>query len=254
MTKSVTGTLFGVLEHQNRIKVIDNAPIVAWKNDDRKQITIHNLLQMNSGLEWHEKRIGLSDAVKMLYLDLDMTQRQIIARMLGKPNETWNYSSGTTNILSTILRQQFKTHQEYLNFWYAALIDKIGMNSMLIETDLVGNYVGSSYGWATARDWSKLGLLYLHNGTWNGEELFTEKWVKYATTPTPTSDGSYGAHIRLNAGGKYANVPKNMYFFSGYQGQNVYILPDQDLVVVRMGLTENADIDIFLSGIFESIK
>ena len=254
MTKSITGTLFGILEHQNRIKVIDNAPIVAWKNDDRKQITIHNLLQMNSGLEWHEKRIGLSDAVKMLYLDLDMTQRQIKVRMIGKPNETWNYSSGTTNILSTILRQQFKTHQEYLNFWYAALIDKIGMNSMLIEIDLVCNYVGSSYSWAIARHWSKLGSLYLHNGIWNGEELFTKKWVKYATTSTPTSDGSYGAQIRLNAGSKYPNVPKNMYLFSGYQGQNVYVLPDQDLVVVGMGLTENADINIFLSGIFVSIK
>jgi CubicO group peptidase (beta-lactamase class C family) len=254
MTKSITGTLFGILEHENRIKVNDNAPIEAWRNDERKQITIHNLLQMNSGLEWREKGSGLSDAVKMLYLDRDITQRQIKARMIGKPNETWNYSSGTTNILSTILRQQFKTHQEYLDFWYAALIDKIGMNSMLIETDLVGNYVGSSYGWATARDWSKLGLLYLHNGTWNGEELFTEKWVKYATTPTPTSDGSYGAKIRLNAGGKYPNVPKNMYLFSGYQGQNVYVLPDQDLVVVRMGLTENADIDTFLSGILKNIK
>jgi CubicO group peptidase (beta-lactamase class C family) len=254
MTKSIAGTLFGILENQNRIKVNDNAPIEAWKNDERKQITIHNLLQMNSGLEWREKVSGLSDAVKMLYLDRDTSQRQIKARMIGKPNETWNYSSGTTNILSTILRQQFKTHQEYLDFWYVALIDKIGMNSMLIETDLVGNYVGSSYGWATARDWSKLGLLYLHNGTWNGEELFTEKWVEYATTPTPTSDGSYGAQIRLNAGGKYPNVPKNMYLFSGYQGQNVYVLPDQDLVVVRMGLTENADIDTFLSGILKSIK
>jgi CubicO group peptidase (beta-lactamase class C family) len=253
LTKSLTVSLFGILGHQNRIKVIDNAPIVTWKNDDRKQVTIHNLLQMNSSLEWHQKRIGLSDAVKMLYLNLDMTQRQIKVRMLGKPNEIWNYSSGTTNILSTILRQQFKTHQEHLNFWYPAVIDKIGMNSMLIEIDLVGIYVGSSYSWAIARDWSKLGSLYLHNGIWNGEELFTKKWVKYATTSTPTSDGSYGAQIRLD-GSKYPNVPKNMYLFSGYQGQNVYVLPDQDLVVVRIGLTENADIDTFLSGILKSIK
>jgi CubicO group peptidase (beta-lactamase class C family) len=86
LTKSITVSLFSILGHQNRIKVIDNAPIVTWKNDNRKQVTIHNLLQMNSGLEWHEKRIGLSDAVKMLYLDLDMTQRQIKARMIGKPN------------------------------------------------------------------------------------------------------------------------------------------------------------------------
>ena len=156
--------------------------------------------------------------------------------------------------MSTILRQQFKTHQEYLNFWYPAVIDKIGMNSMLIEIDLVGNYVGSSYSWAIARHWSKLGSLYLHNGIWNGEELFTKKWVKYATTSTPTSDGSYGAQTRLDAGSKYPNVPKNMYLFSGYQGQNVYVLPDQDLVVVRIGLTENADIDTFLSGILKSIK
>jgi CubicO group peptidase (beta-lactamase class C family) len=86
LTKSITVSLFGILGHQNRIKVIDNAPIVTWKNDNRKQVTIHNLLQMNSSLEWHEKWIGLSDAVKMLYLNLDMTQRQIKARMIGKPN------------------------------------------------------------------------------------------------------------------------------------------------------------------------
>jgi CubicO group peptidase (beta-lactamase class C family) len=86
LTKSITVSLFSILGHQNRIKVIDNAPIVTWKNDNRKQVTIHNLLQMNSSLEWHEKWIGLSDAVKMLYLNLDMTQRQIKARMIGKPN------------------------------------------------------------------------------------------------------------------------------------------------------------------------
>jgi hypothetical protein len=121
----------------------------------------------------HEKFSGLLDAVKMLYLDLDMTQRQTKARMVGKPNKTWNYSSGITNILSTILRLQFKMHQEYLDFWYASLIDKIGMNSMLIETDLVGNYVCSIYGWVTERDWSKLGLLYLYNGTWNGKSCLS---------------------------------------------------------------------------------
>jgi CubicO group peptidase (beta-lactamase class C family) len=157
-------------------------------------------------------------------------------------------------LLSGILRQQFKTHQEYLDFWYADLIDKIGMNSMIVETDLAGNYVGSSYAWATARDWSKLGLLYLHNGIWNGEQLFSKEWVKYATTPTPTSNGLYGAQIWLNAGNEYPNTPQNMYSFNGYQGQNVYVLPDQDLVVVRMGLTKNADVDALLRGIVKSVN
>ena len=254
MTKSIVSTLFGVLEYQNKINVFDKAPFVEWANDERKEITIHNLLQMNTGLEWDEDYNTLSDVSKMLFLERDMTKSQINKPLVGKPNEAWYYSSGTTNLLSGILRQQFKTHQEYLDFWYVDLIDKIGMNSMIVETDLAGNYVGSSYGWATARDWSKLGLLYLHNGNWNGEKLFTKEWVKYATTPTPTSKGWYGAQIWLNAGKRYPNTPKNMYSFNGYQGQNVYVLPDQDLVVVRMGLTKNADVDALLNGIIKSIK
>ncbi|UAM97837.1 beta-lactamase family protein [Polaribacter litorisediminis] len=254
MTKSIVGTLFGVLEHQNKMNVFDKAPFNDWQNDERSQITIHNLLQMNSGLEWNEDYNTISDVSKMLFLERDMTKSQIKKPLVGAPNESWYYSSGTTNLLSGILRKQFQTHQEYLDFWYADLIDKIGMNSMLVETDLAGNYVGSSYAWATARDWSKLGLLYLHNGHWKGKQLFTKEWVKYATTPTPTSDGQYGGQIWLNAGKTYPNVPKNMYFFSGYQGQNVYILPDKDLVVVRMGLTKNADVDLLLSEIIKNIK
>ncbi len=254
MTKSIVSTLFGVLENQNKMDVFGKAPFESWQKDDRKDITIHNLLQMNSGLEWEEDYNTISDVSKMLFLERDMTKIQIDKPLVGKPNESWNYSSGTTNLLSGILRKQFKTHQEYLDFWYSNLIDKIGMNSMVVEADLAGNYVGSSYAWATPRDWSKLGLLYLNNGLWNGEQLFTKEWVKYATTPTPTSDGWYGAQIWLNAGKRYPNVPTNMYSFNGYQGQNVFVLPDQDLVVVRMGLTKNADIDVLLSEIIKCVK
>ena len=254
MTKSIVSTLFGVLEHQNKIDVQSKSLFDEWKNDDRKEISIHNLLQMNSGLEWDEDYNTISDVSKMLFLEKDMTKPQIDKPLVGKPNETWNYSSGTTNLLSGILRNQFKTHQEYLDFWYKDLIDKIGMNSMIVEADLAGNYVGSSYGWATARDWSKLGLLYLHNGNWNGEQLFAKKWVKYATTPTPTSNGEYGAQIWLNAGKKHPNVPVSMYSFNGYQGQYVFVLPEQNLVIVRMGLTKNADLDKLVSGIISAIK
>ena len=254
MTKSITSTLFGVLQCQGKMDVYEKAPFEDWQNDDRKNITIHNLLQMNSGLEWNEDYNSISDVTKMLFLTEDVTKIQIDKPLVGKPNETWNYSSGTTNVLSGILRKQFKTHKEYLDFWYTGLIDRIGMNSMVVETDMSGNYVGSSYAWATARDWAKFGLLYLHNGNWNGDNLFDKDWVKYATTPTPTSDGWYGAQIWLNAGGRYPDVPKNMFSFNGYQGQNVFILPDQDLVIVRLGLTKNADVNNFLSGVINSFK
>ncbi len=254
MTKSITGTLFGVLHCRGNIDLHKNSIFSEWENDERKNITIHNLLQMNSGLEWNEDYNSISDVTKMLFLAEDVTTTQLKKSLVGKPNETWNYSSGTTNLLSKILRDQFKTYQEYLDFWYTDLIDKIGMNSMVIETDLSGNYIGSSYAWATARDWAKFGLLYLHNGNWNGEFLFDEDWVKYATTPTPSSDGWYGAQIWLNAGNRYPDVPKNMYSFNGYQGQNVFILPDQDMVIVRLGLTKNADVNHFLSEILNSFN
>lgn len=253
MTKSIMSTVFGILEHQQKINIQDKAPVESWQNDARKEITIHNLLQMNSGLEWDENYDEISDATKMLFLERDMTKVQEEKPLIGKPNETWNYSSGTSNLLSGILRDQFKNHQSYLDFWYAYLIDKIGMNSMILESDLAGNYVASSYAWATTRDWGKFGLLYLHNGAWNGEELFTKEWVDYVTTPTPTSNGSYGAQFWLNTEKQLKDVSQNMYFADGYQGQRVYILPDEDLVIVRFGLSWFEENE-FLKGIIQSIQ
>ena len=256
MTKSIMSTVFGILEHQQKINIQDKAPVESWQNDARKEITIHNLLQMNSGLEWDENYDEISDATKMLFLERDMTKVQEEKPLIGKPNETWNYSSGTSNLLSGILRDQFNNHQSYLDFWYTNLIDKIGMNSMILESDLAGNYVASSYAWATARDWGKFGLLYLHNGAWNGEELFTKEWVDYVTTPTPTSNGSYGAQFWLNTEKQLKDVSQNMYFADGYQGQGVYILPDEDLVIVRFGLDGATGMvgNEFLKGIIQSIQ
>ena len=254
MTKSITGTLFGILEKQGKINIMKPAPITEWQNDERSKITINDLLHMNSGLEWEEDYTKISDVTKMLFQAEDMSQSQINKPLVGKPNATWNYSSGTTNLLSGILRKQFKTHQEYLDFWYSALIDKIGMNSMVVETDMAGNFVGSSYSWATTRDWAKFGLLYLHKGHWNGEQLFDESWAKYVATPTNTSNGNYGAQFWLNAGGQFPNVPKDMYYCSGYQGQMIAILPSHDLVIVRMGLSEEFDFNKLLSEVISSIN
>ena len=256
MTKSVTATLFGVLEKQRKFDIDTPAPILEWANDKRKRITTSDLLHMNSGLQWVENYSTICDATKMLFQAEDMTLSQLDKPVEHKHNTSWNYSSGTTNLLSGILRKQFKTHQEYLDFWYTDLIDKIGMNSMVIETDMAGNYVGSSYGWATTRDWSKFGLLYLHKGNWNGEQIFNEGWAKYVATPTNTSDGRYGGHFWLNAGGHFPDVPREMYYCSGFQGQMVAIIPSLDLVIVRMGLKEDPDFDFngMLRDIMASLK
>lgn len=256
MTKSLTATYFGILQFQGKENINNPAPIVEWETDERSKITIHNLLQMNSGLEWEERYDKICDATKMLFNSRDMGKVQLEKPLIGKLNQSWNYSSGTSNLLSKILRKGFTSHQEYLDFWYSSLIDKIGMYSMIVETDMTGNYVGSSYAWATTRDWAKFGLLYLNNGNWNGTQLFDPSWSKYVSTPTPTSAGRYGGHFWLNSSGKYPDAPRDLYYASGFQGQKIFIIPSKDLVIVRMGLTddESFDFNVFLKEVLGSFE
>ncbi len=256
MSKSVTSAVLGVLERQGKVSLDQQGLFEEWEQDERKNITLRNLLNMNSALAWEEDYAGISDVTEMLFLDSDMSVKQRDKELIGKSNEHWNYSSGTTNMLSGFIRNQFSTQQAYLDFWYHELIDKIGMRSMLIETDFSGKFVGSSYGWATARDWGKFGLLYLHDGNWRGEQIINKSWVDFSREPTNTSNGRYGGHFWLNAGGVYPDVPKDLYSCNGFQGQYVFIIPSKDLVVVRTGLAEDPDFDVnvFLKKIVGSIE
>ena len=256
MTKSILATLFGILEHQGKIRVEDKVDLPSWKNDERKEISLNHLLRMQSGLAWDEDYTQISDVTRMLFMESNMAASQAKKNVVAKPGEIWNYSSGTSNLLSGLLRNTFQNYQVYLNFPYKALIDKIGMHSMIIETDLAGNFVGSSYGWASTRDWGKFGQLYLQKGNWNGEQLFHPDWVSYVSSPTEHSDGVYGAHFWLNAHGKFPDVPRDMFSANGYQGQHVFVIPSKDLVVVRTGLAEapQFDTNTFLKEILQAIQ
>lgn len=245
MTKSITSTMFGILVRKGQIDIYAPADVLEWQDDRRRNITYNDLLHMNSGLEWVEDYNTISDVTKMLFQESDMGAMQASKNLVGKPDSTWNYSSGTTNLLSgPLLKKKFKTHQEYLDFWYSELLDKIGMHSATVETDMSGSYVGSSYGWANTRDWAKFGMLYLRRGNWNGEQIIDSTWVDYVSTPTHTSNGRYGAQFWLNAGGHYPDAPRDLYSANGYQGQYVFIIPSKDLVIVRMGLMEEPEFDV----------
>ena len=256
MTKSILATLYGILQFQGKIDLSQPAALPEWENDERRDITLGHLLRMQSGLAWDEDYSTISDVTRMLFMEEDMSRIQIEKKAVAPPAEIWNYSSGTSNLLSGILRNQFESEQAYLDFPYKALIDKTGMHSMMLESDLAGNFVGSSYGWANTRDWAKFGLLYLNEGMWNGEQLFGSEWVEYVTRPTTHSNGRYGAHFWLNAGGVYPGVPKDLYSANGYQGQYVFIIPSLDLVIVRTGLAEPPDFDLntFLQAAAAVIK
>ncbi len=258
MTKSITNALVGILVKQGKLDVSQPAAVAAWEKDDRKNITLHNLLQASSGLDWEENYGGPSGATNMLFKKKDMGLYAAEVPVALKPGEKFYYSSGTTNIISRIIRETIGD-DNYYKFPYEELLYKIGMYNTIIEPDAGGTFVGSSYSFGTARDWARFGLLYLNDGVWNGERILPEGWVKYTTTPAKGADrGQYGAQFWLNAGAPgnpenryYPSAPTDLYWADGFEGQNVFILPSKKLVIVKLSMSQGdyLDDDQFLKAI-----
>ncbi|MEL6943911.1 MAG: serine hydrolase, partial [Bacteroidota bacterium] len=255
MHKSITNALIGILVGEGKLKLEEGAPIAAWQEDERKAITINDLLQMNSGLEFVEEYAKRSDVTKMLFEERAMGKYAINKPLEAAVGSKHYYSSGTSNILSEIIRQQIPTHQSYWSFPYQSLFSKINAPSFRLEADASGTYVGSSYAFATARDWARFGLLYLNDGVWNGERILPEGWVDYTKTPAPHSEGTYGAHFWTNQGDKFPSAPKDMFWARGFDGQYVFILPSQNMVLVRLGVDGlgEMDADALLKGIVAAL-
>lgn len=254
MTKSIMNALVGILSGEGKLSVREKNLFPHW-DDGRANITIHDLLQMQSGLKFDEIYTEVSDATTMLFLSEDIVSTASYQPLIHKPGTYWSYSSGTSNIISGIIRNKFNNHEEYLKFPHEALFRKIGMYSARLEIDESGNYIGSSYCYATPRDWAKFGILYLNDGVWNGERLLPEGWVDYTRHAATHSDGIYGGHFWQNHNhASYADVPEDLFSCNGYEGQYVFIIPSYDVVVVRMGLSENFNINKFLKEVLNALE
>lgn len=249
MTKTVIAALTGILGADGLLHVNAGANVPEWRNDgdERRNITLEHLLHMTSGMQYSEVYTAgsMSDVILMLYTTGDTAAFTIDKPLEQTPGSTFYYNSGSSNIIARIQRQLFTNFQDYFNFPQERLFSKLGMTSAVIEPDASGTFVGSSYMYATPRDWAKFGLLYLQDGMWNGERILPEGWVDYSLTPAPAAErGQYGVQMWLNAGAPndpdnrpQPNLPANMYYLSGFEGQNILMLPDQDLIVMRMGVT-----------------
>jgi len=251
MNKSITNALVGIMKKQNRLDLTDKALFKEWKNDERKNISLNNLMQMSSGLEWNEGYGDLSDVTRMLYKTGAASGHAIDKKVAVKPDSIWLYSSGTSNIISKYLRNKINKDSEYYNFPYEELFKKIGAASFYFEADAEGTFVGSSFGYATARDWAKFGLLYLNDGIANGERILPGGWVKYSYTPAKASNGQYGAQFWLNPDSEI-----DEFMCIGHHGQMVAIIPSQDLVIVRLGLSidKHFNTNKFIQNVVNSIK
>ncbi|MCA9993469.1 MAG: serine hydrolase [Anaerolineales bacterium] len=267
MAKSVTSALLGILVQQGKLDIHDPAPIPAWQSPDdpRHAITVDQLIRMSSGLEFSEDYADLgSDVVQMLYNSSDMAAYSASKPLAADPDTVWNYASGTANILMGIIRDTIGGEiTDYWAFPQEALFQPIGMNSAIVEPDASGTLVGSSYMYATARDWARFGLLFAQDGVWNGERMLPEGWVAYSYTPTPASSGQYGGTWWLNAGvpgqpdtKEWPDMPDDIYYASGHDGQSVLVFPSQNMVVVRLSVSRNGAWDMaeFLADVMAAVK
>lgn len=251
MTKSITSTLIGMLVKDGKLKLTDDHLFDHW-TDERSKITLNDMLQMQSGLAFEENYTKISDVTEMLFKTENIVDRASYNPLDAEIGKRWSYSSGTTNILSGLIRNQFDNHEEYLRFPHERLFRKIGMHSAILEIDESGNYIGSSYMYATPRDWAKFGLLYLNEGNWYGEQLIDTSWVNFTQQPAEYSKGLYGGHFWHNHNhAAFKDVPTDIYSCNGFEGQYVYIIPSKDLVIVRMGLNqgEEYDANVFLKEV-----
>lgn len=256
MTKSITATLIGMMIKDGILSLDSDHLFAQWEDDERSNIRVKDLLTMQSGLDFEEDYHSMSDATRMLYLSENCSDIPLSSPLQYPPGTHWSYSSGTSNILSSLLRQHSTSQRAYLTMPYQRLFAPLGMNSAIMETDEAGIFIGSSYMYATPRDWARFGLLYLRQGNWYGQQLVDSSWVDFVDDTVPDSKGLYGGHFWLNADhAAYPDVPADIYSCNGFQGQYVFVVPSHDAVIVRMGLTEGDIFDIngFIAGILQSL-
>lgn len=231
MAKSFTNTITGIMVKDGLIDI--NAPLAIpeWQNDNRKNITLNDLLQMQSGLEWNEDYGARSDVNLMLHREQDMGLFAQNKPLEYEPGTHWYYSSGSTNIVMRYLQGQFGNNAMFYSYIRERLFKPLGIHNAIFEMDMSGTPIGSSYIYVTPRDFARFGQLYLDKGVFAGKQILPEGWVDYTVTPASDSQGGYGAFFWLNQGGACPDVPSDMFSCNGHDGQQIYIIPSKGLVV-----------------------
>jgi CubicO group peptidase (beta-lactamase class C family) len=247
MTKSVLAGLTGMLVKEGRLTLDQPA---GWPaGDGREKIRIADLLAMSSGLRFNEAYGAVSDVTRMLYLERDAAGFARAQPLLHPPGSLWSYSSGSANILSRIVQDAAGS----IAAAYPAekLFKPLGMTSATMETDEYGTLVGSSYMYATARDWARYGLFLAQDGNWRGQQMLPPGFVAMMAAPVAASGGEYGQGLvwlwgtdamqpGKNPDAAYG-IPADTFWLEGHDGQSMAVIRSRRLVIVRLGLTPSSD-------------
>jgi CubicO group peptidase (beta-lactamase class C family) len=248
MGKSLTATLMGILIKQGVYDLWQPAPIPEWQKtgDPRAKIRIADIMRMSSGVRIrapqdpdYDRSGPYPDHVYLYTGGVNSFHYAATRPLQWPPNTVGRYRNTDPVLINYLIRLGVeKRGEEYLSFPQRALFDKIGVRTMVMETDPFGNFLTQGYELASGRDWARLGNLYLQDGIWNGERILPEGFVKFVSTLAPAWEADkrpiYGGFFWINGDGRYP-VPKDAYFMAGAGGQTTMIIPSHDLVVVRLG-------------------
>jgi CubicO group peptidase (beta-lactamase class C family) len=245
MGKSLTATLVGLAIKDGAFTLDDPAPVPDWRRpgDPRGAIRVRDVMRMSSGLSftgqddrWMDPTWQYHDHFFIYAGAVNAFRYATESPVEFAPNTVGRYRNSDPMTLGFLVRQHAeKKGENYLTHPQRALFDKIGIRRQVLEPDPWGNFLLSGYDYGTARNWARLGLLYLRDGVWNGQRLLPEGFTKFVSTPAPAwRRPEYGGQFWINGVGNW-NLPRDAYFMSGAGGQHTFIVPSHDLVVVRMG-------------------
>lgn len=254
MSKTLTNALVGMRVRDGKFDLDTPARDQAQPNsgDSLRPPTVRNLMSMTAGIEWNEDYDNPnSHALRMLFGSADHAAVYAGLPQTSNAGEHFQYASGSSNLLCKLLRNSFDGDLAYWRY-PTSLFDSLGMRTAILETDPSGTFVGSSYCYASARDWARLGLLFQQDGVFFGQRLLPEGWVQQSTTPVPASNGRYGHQIWLNSDPdgdaekqrKWPDLPADLFSMDGHEGQYCVISPSAELVIVRLGCTKSGGFDL----------
>ncbi|MEI8714591.1 serine hydrolase domain-containing protein [Mesorhizobium sp. ISC11] len=245
MTKTVNAAIVGTLVKDGKM-AFDNKNLFApWKADGRAAISLADMMAMSSGLEFNEDYGDVADVTRMLYLEPDMAGFAESKPLAAEVGKQFSYSSGTAVMLSRLWQDAVGDKARALTWPRTALFEPLGMHSAVLETDEQGTFVGSSYLYATAHDWARFSQFLLQGGVWNGNQILPAGFVDWMREPASASKVYGKGQLWIEAPGDEENpgagvaagLPKDTYWMEGHDGQTVAIIPPEQLVVVRLGLT-----------------
>lgn len=245
MTKTVNAAIVGTVVKDGKMAMTNQGLFGSWKTDGRAAISLADMMAMSSGLEFNEEYGDVADVTRMLYLEPDMAGFAGSKPLTGEVGKMFSYSSGTAVMLSRLWQDAIGDKDKALAWPRVALFDPLGMQSAVLEADEHGTFVGSSYFYATARDWARFGQFLLQDGVWNGKEILPAGFVGWMREAAPASKVYGRGQLWIEGPGDEespgagisAGLPGDTYWMEGHDGQTVAVIPSEQLVVVRLGLT-----------------